>query len=528
MVCASALQAGDKTDTPAIVVRVKSLNALLDNINLVVKLVGQQEAAQQIEAMIKSKIGKDGIKGVDPARPIGAYVRFGKTLDEVNGAIAIPIADDKAFLALLDNMGVVYKKDKDGIYTHRTNKNIDLYFRFAHQYLFVTSISTESIQDKNLPDPAKALKAPGDATFSIAARVDQIPDDAKSIALAYLDEAIQDARKNKIANETKAQHDFRLALLDDLHKTGKTILRDASDLRFDLDLNEKTKELAVNVTIAGKPDSELAKSIQGLGNLKSPLAGLLSKNAAFQGAVHVKFPEALHKAFAAVLDETAARSLEGIQDAAKKQQADALFKALMPSAKSGEYQAVAAILGPQAGHYTILAAVQLKEGTKLAATLDALIADAVKQMPEAERGKIQLDFAQVGAIKIRRFEVPTIAAADPMLAEIVGDKYVYVAIRDDALFLTMGKDGLNTIKSAVGKTSDVDSPPLVFDIDVARMAKWTARTPEQKNAADKLLAADAASRMRVTVDGGSALTARLQLSLNVLEFLVKTGTAKGK
>src|SRR5438876_588597 len=85
-------------DTPTVVVRVASLNALLQNLNLVVKLVGQEEAANQIEGLIKGKIGKKGLEGIDPARPLGAYVRFGKALDEVNGAILVPIADEKTFL----------------------------------------------------------------------------------------------------------------------------------------------------------------------------------------------------------------------------------------------------------------------------------------------------------------------------------------------------------------------------------------------------------------------------------------------
>src|SRR5438552_18049838 len=86
-------RAGAKAaETPTVVVRAKSLNALLENLNLVVNLVGQEEAARQIEGLIKGKIGKKGLKGIDPTRPFGAYVRFGKALDEINGAILIPVA----------------------------------------------------------------------------------------------------------------------------------------------------------------------------------------------------------------------------------------------------------------------------------------------------------------------------------------------------------------------------------------------------------------------------------------------------
>src|SRR5205807_1041173 len=116
---ADTVRAGEKsTDAPTVVVRVQSLNALLQNLNLVVKLIGQEEATHQIEGLVKSKIGKQGLEGIDPARPFGAYVRFGKAIDDITGAILIPMIDQKTFLTLLDNLDIKYTRDKAGIYTH--------------------------------------------------------------------------------------------------------------------------------------------------------------------------------------------------------------------------------------------------------------------------------------------------------------------------------------------------------------------------------------------------------------------------
>ena len=44
-----------------------------------------------------------GLQGIDLKRPVGAYVRFGKELEDLSGAILIPVADQPAFLDLLDN-----------------------------------------------------------------------------------------------------------------------------------------------------------------------------------------------------------------------------------------------------------------------------------------------------------------------------------------------------------------------------------------------------------------------------------------
>jgi hypothetical protein len=510
-------------EAPTVVVRVKSLDALLQNLNLVVKLVGQEEAANQIEGLIKSKIGKKGLEGVDTTRPFGAYVRFGKTLDEINGAILVPMIDEKTFLGLLENLSIEVTKDKNDIYTHKTGKGFDLYFRFANRYLYITSVGTESIQLKNLIDPAKALAITGDATISVVARIDQIPDDAKLFALAALDGAIVAAQQKKEPNESKVQQEFRVALLKEFNKLGAGIIREAAELRFNLDISDATKEMTVNFSVTGKPGSDLAKSIQAVGNLKSPLAGLATKDIAFQGSMHLALPDALKQSLNSLIDEAAAKSLASIENATKKKQAEALFEAILPTAKAGDFQVVAAILGPKADRYTIVAGLKLKDGVKLGNTVHGLIKDAIKDIPPEFRDKIALDIDSVGTVKIHKFELSNLSkdANTAKLLDLFGDSNIYIAFRDDALLVAMGTESLATLKSAIAKTGSVPSQPLVFDFDLARMAKWTVKTPEQKELAAKLFPGGENGRVRLSIEGGAALTARLQMRLSVLEFLAK-------
>jgi hypothetical protein len=522
---------GDKAaDTPTVVVRVKSLDALLQNLNLVVKLVGQEEAAHQIEGLVKSRIGKKGLEGIDPARPFGAYVRFGKAIDEVNGAILIPMVDEKTFLTLLDNLSVNYAKDKDGIYTTKY-KNVDLYFRFAHKYLYITSVNTESIQNKNLPNPAKALALAGDATIAIVARVDQIPDDAKLIALAQLEEAIQAAQKNSKVKKNndpiaaKIQEEFSTAVVTDFHTLVKGLIREAAEVRFDLDINDKTKEMIVNFNITGKPGSDLATTIKRMGDLRSPLAGIAKNDAAFQGALHFALPKAINNAFGSLINELE-KSLPEFKDPKKRDQAKKFLDDIAPTVKAGEFQVVAAMLGPQQDRYTFVAALKLKDGDKLGKTVHDLLKDALQNVPADQRGKFHLDFDSVGSVKIHKFEVPKDAKINKLIDEIAGDNQLYLAFRDDALFLALGKDALATLKTALAKTDSAASLPLVFDFDVGRMAVLMAQKQEHKDLAAKLFPAGENGRVRLTIAGGTSLNARLQMRLNVLEFLVnlKKGT----
>lgn len=525
---AARAHAGDKAaNAPSVVIRVQSLNALLQNLNLVVRLVGQEQAANQIEGLVKSKIGKQGLEGVDPSRPLGAYLRFGKAIDEINGAILIPMIDPPTFLALLESLNVNVTKDGD-IYTHKTNKNFNVYFRFANKYLYLTSVNADSIRDKNLPDPAKALAVSGDATLSMVARIDQIPNDAKLIVLGQLEDAILAAQKKGQANETKVQEEFRIAMLREAHKLAAGLIREADELRVDLDVSDKTKELSFQFSVTGKPGSDLAKTIKNVGNQTSPLAGLVKKDVAFEGAVHVAWSDALNKAFSALIDEVAEKSLEGIQKEQKKQQAELLFKAIAPTAKAGEVQLVTAVLGPKDKHYSFVAALKLKDGDKLGKTIHDLLKDALNDIPADQRDRINLNFESVGTVKILQFELPKDAKLDKTLDAAVGDRNLYLAFRDDALFLALGKEALPALRLAIAKKDSAASQPLVFDFDVARMATLMAQTPEQKDAAGKLFPAGQDGRVRLTLDGGASLNARLTMRLNVLEFLVKMKNEKGQ
>src|SRR5437879_5039239 len=104
-----------KTTPPTIVVRVNSVDSLVNYVKFLAGLAGQKDAAQQIEGLIKTKIGEKGLEGVDTGRPFGFYGRIGKELDDISGAILVPVADEAAFLNLLKNINLQVIKGDDGI-----------------------------------------------------------------------------------------------------------------------------------------------------------------------------------------------------------------------------------------------------------------------------------------------------------------------------------------------------------------------------------------------------------------------------
>ena len=201
----------------------------------------------------------------------------------------------------------------------------------------------------------------------------------------------------------------------------------------------------------------------------------------------------------------------------------------MPTVKASEYQVVAAVIGPKADRYTIVAGLKLKDGeAKLGEHVVHEVSSrtTLNDIPPALRDKISLDVAKVGDAAIHKFELPKDPKSDKLLDQIVGANQIYIAFRDDALFVALGRDGLATLKTVLARNDSTASQPLLFDFDVARMAKLMAQTVEQKELAAKLFANGENGRVRLSLEGGPTLSARLQMRLNVLEFLVKLKSDK--
>lgn len=505
-------------DKPGVVVRVRSLDALVENAKLLVTLAGREEIAKQVEGLVKAKIGVQGLEGIDPARPFGAYARFGKELDDISGAMLIPIADEKAFLGLLENLNYKATKGKNDIYSVHTAAPVEVYLRFANRYAYVTALNPAALEGK-LVDPVQMLGSDG-PTFSAMVRVDQLPEAARQLAIIQVEHGLQDLADKKIPGETAPQQAVRVAAAKEVTKHALGILKEGGEFNLTIDLNAKKNELSASLALAGKAGSELAQTIQKLGQGTSQFGTLRGANAAFRGLSHIVLPDEIHKGVNKILEEGAAQSLVKIQDPGKREQAQQLLDALMPTLKSGEIDGCVQLLGPSADQkYAIVAALKVKNGVKLGAKLHELVADALKQAPAAQRTKIQLDHAVAGSVKIHRLELPADQEPVRKLQAMLGETNLYVAFRDDAVFVAVGKDSLALLKDAVTAAATGPSPLLLYELDVARLAPLLAPTEELRASAKKIFPGGQDGLVRLSLEGGAALRLTLTTRLPVVQFL---------
>ena len=158
--------------------------------------------------------------------------------------------------------------------------------------------------------------------------------------------------------------------------------------------------------------------------------------------------------------------LDRLNDPAKKKQAEALLKALSPTLRAGEVDAAFSMTGPEGSAYSFIAAFKLREGAELNRTIQQLLQDVITQIPVEARDQIRLNADIAGSTKIHRFKV----AFGPKEKEILGNAPIYLAIRDDAVFIAAGPYGPTNLKTALTTQNVAPVPPLNFEVSLSRLA----------------------------------------------------------
>jgi hypothetical protein len=508
--------AADETPAkPTLVVRVSSLDSLVADARFVVTAAGRDDVAEQIEGLLKSKTGPSGLEGIDTKRPLGLYGQLSPKLADSQAVLLLPIADEKAFLDMLNRLDFPPEKAEGGTYKVSLPKvPKPVHFRFANKYLYA-ALNPDAIAKDKLLEPDTVLPAERVGTVSATVNLDQVPANLKDLTLTSLEMNLANEKAKKQPKETETQRALRATVLDEIAAQYKALLDGGGELDARLDVDRKAGELALAVSLAGKPGSKLATSIADLGSGPSVGAALPAASTAVRAAFNVAVPASVRKAFASVVDEEIQKGLKKEADPDRRKALEGLFQALGPTLKSGELDAGFDVRGPEAGGkvYTMVSAVRLKDGADVEKSLRAV----VKALPEGAEGFLGLKFdaEKAGAVAVHRLNPPN---RDEGAKRLFGEEPFYFAFRDDALFLAAGKDGLAAIKAAAAAAPKAGTA-FRAEVALAALAPLLAQQHKAAPEAAKESFKEAGSdRVVVTLEGGKALRLRATMKAPVVGF----------
>jgi len=513
---APAVRAEEKSQKPALILRIKSIDGLIADVKYLAKLAGQEETLNQVEPVAQAFLG-----GIDTKRPIAMYGDVTAGLQDSPVVILIPISDEKAFLELLnDKAQIKPEKDKDGVYTIDNIPNlpapVTLYFRFAHKYAYITAMEKGNIELKKLLKPEEVVFPAGDTSaLSLDLRLASLPDIVKQIVLAQLENKLAEAKEQKVENETPAAKQVREKSIDSFGARVKMILTDGEALSLKTGVNSKTDDITFDLSFKAKSGTPLAKEIASAGKSEAMFAGVGGKNAAIKFSIAAMLPEEMRANLGQIVDQGIKEALEKEKDPAKAKVAKQLLEAIAPTLKAGDLDLGLAVTGPDAdSKYTGVFGLKIKDGEKLEKTLRSVIAD----MPAKDREKVQLDAATVGDMKLHKMLFDD---KDEDAKRVFGASGVYVGFKDDAMFVALGPDAMKALKEAVA-LKPAHGPMVNLNVLASRVA---GMNPDKKAAAAAKdvfsKAAPGSDTISVTVDNSYGIKLKVLVKGKLIELGTK-------
>ncbi|HYV35440.1 MAG TPA: hypothetical protein VE988_07040 [Gemmataceae bacterium] len=500
----SATQPASKP--PALILRISSLDNLFDQLDLIGSITDQKNIGKELNDHFKNKLGPKGLFAIDAKRPIAFYGAIPTDGMDLPGVLMLPVTGDKAFKEMLEALGWEVAAEKGGLNIVKQDfVTGDLQYRIAANYAYIGVVGQSKLDD--LPKPEAIFNAKRQASVSATIKLDQIPEVLRGQMLDGFKEGFNSGLDKK--TESNAQKAFANAVLKEFTGMLDSVFKEGEELNVNIDIDPKTKKLAAELTLTAKPRSKLADTIAKLGQRKTLFAGIMDKDAAMNGLLNFDMPASLRDAVSGMLQEAVDKALADLRDDVKKKQTTELFDALKPSLTAEDLDVGFSLRGPgKDKHFTLVAGFKLRQGDKLLATLMKLIND----LPENERNNIKLFADKAGNVAIHRLDLQK--TLDANVKEMFGEHPLFVAFRDDALFVSMGEDGLAVIKQAVTSQAKV-AAPLQFDMSITRLASVLDKNPA---AAKELQDAGDDGRIQLTLEGGQLLRARATLSLSAFKL----------
>jgi hypothetical protein len=502
---------------PTIALRVASIENLLSDAKYVAELVGKSDEVDNFEGILKSLGGGEGLKGIDPKKPIGVYANIIKGLDDAEAVVLVPVADEEAFLTFVSAV-LPHKPEKgdDGLYTVKVDRVPAVnavYARFANGYCCISNRKESLAKDKLLA-PATVLPAGKVGVISVAVQIDQIPDKMKRMALGKIEDTLVQAGKKGKPGESDEEAQLRVALAEQLAAQIASLLREGGPVELRLDVDRNAGELAVSLSAAAaKPGSELATNISELGKNKSVAAALAGRDSAASAQLHVTLPAKLKSAVDALVEQVEKKAVEGARDDLEKELRETILKALKPTLQSGVVDSGFDLRGPGAGKlYTLVFGSRVKEG----AGLDKALRKIVDKVPDEVKSFIKLDADKADSVAIHKITPPGV---DAKTQAVFGDNPVYLAIRNDAILVALGEKGLEAIKEAAAAAPKAGR---IFAVEAALGKIAPLLEQEHKGATEAAAKAfgkqGGDDKVRLVVEGGEALQIKLTAKAQLLKF----------
>lgn len=475
-------QAQTVKDRAAVVVRIKSIDNLLNSVAYMVGAAGFKNFVPAIT------LGAGAfLEGFDTERPIGGYL----TLDGgVPTFVAfLPVDDLGDVIDMLENNGVEVEEDGgDYIIISPTGEEITI--RGKGKWAFV-SASAEMLDDLPADPAALVADIPDEYGIAVKAYIQRIPADMRSQAIEWMQEAFEEANRNVPGGIGDLQRKLNEQSLDQL----ADMVQQSDEILLGLAADKKGKRLYVDFSFTGVEGSELAQQLTAGKGANTEFSNFLSmENAAatFNAASKVGDKDA----------ETAKASLSVVKDQIGSllaedgdlSEADAelveelvgeLVDVIAATLDSGKMDLGGAAIVDDSG-LNIIIGGHITDAKKIEAAVKKVVDAKGDELPAEVKVELATETYQGYTFHMVSGSIPE-DEAQAILGETT--KFV-VAISASKVVVGFGSDPVDKMKTAIDSFSSKPVEPMSqFNVKVSPILRLASRVNDDAmllEMADKL------------------------------------------
>jgi hypothetical protein len=405
-------------------------------------------------------------------------------------------------LKLLERAGCTVRKG-DGGYGVTVPGDTRLTLRFAGGYAHAAAEA--SWLPEKLPDPTTLLPPGGQKTaFAASLRLEQFPKDYKKVVdllFGPVKEGFDELTGGKVKPGVKPKAPNPIKQLPDtLEAALLGLIEQTRTLTLTLDIDPRQHQLALDLVAVPRPGTAVARGMKFLGGARSRFAPMADR-ADLSLLLH--FPALADTQDRDMVPDDVADLFGDYLGVRDRDIVVKLIQVFIATIMNNgiDLGVTASVAGKD--DVLVLAGLKVQGGRKL----DQLCRDAYKSLSAAEKKEtpVTWNHDRHGSARIHRLG-----------ATSAHDEEVYVAIRDDVLFLGNGRRGLEAVKQALddfGKQEAAPSPLLRVR---ASHKLWQADSDFAKAFAGVAPAEREKIEVRLSVEGGDDLRVRFRMSTHML------------
>jgi len=508
-------------DTLLVRLQIESIDKVLENIRYLTKAAQKVEMYDDVMKSAIAMLPFKGGTGIDLTKPLGAYVQVRAKAGVFRPVIMVPIRDQAKFLDFSDRP--VKPQDDGNYHVMIPDIKAKVILRIAHGYAYLTFGDDYATDDADLLKPSQVFALPGPPLIAAVFRIDRVPEKLRGEVLGKLKNVAELVKQLGLAAPNKNGPAFTEKLLDSLIGLGVDVLDGGKDASLSLEISPKSNELALQVRLDAAPDTYLAATIKSIGAMTSTMGELADGDAAFRFLCHLRMTESLRRLWAPLAREITDKVLQDDSDPVALKEFKRIITALQPTIEAAEIDVGMTLRSEDAGNSSVVVG-----GIKApsSAKLQLVLRQQVSELPDPkDQGNYQWDTYRSDSVGIHRLDVGKLMP--PPLRPFFDGDGILMAFRPDSVLWAVGPNSKPAMEHLI-RSGPKQAPPLLLELNVRELIKILplAEQGRERASARKHLTDAHPGRVRLSLEGGSALRLRLSLDLPLLALAMESASVQ--